>query len=121
MYKAIKYIVFSIFLLNSFFGYAWTNVLLGGIPLNEIGLMTGLFCAIPLMVFACALHERAIPSILAIHEYLISVQRKQIKTTFSDITKLMPKSIHAITANRVLIKIIAFIWAIIYIIINSNN
>jgi hypothetical protein len=50
MYKAIKYIVFSIFLLNSFFGYAWTNVRLGGIPLNEIGLMVGLFCAIPFLL-----------------------------------------------------------------------
>jgi hypothetical protein len=44
-------------------------------------------------------------------EYLISVRRKRIETAFSDITKLMPKAIHAVTANGFLIKIIAFIWA----------
>jgi hypothetical protein len=44
-------------------------------------------------------------------EYLISIQRKRIETTFSDIAKLMPKSIHAVTAEGFLIKLIAFIWA----------
>jgi hypothetical protein len=44
-------------------------------------------------------------------EYLIALQRKQVETSFSDIVKLMPKSIHAVTTEGFLIKIIAFIWA----------
>jgi hypothetical protein len=44
-------------------------------------------------------------------EYLIATQRKRIETAFSDIAKLMPKSIHAVTAEGFLIKLIAFIWA----------
>jgi hypothetical protein len=44
-------------------------------------------------------------------EYLIAVGRKRIETAFSDIAKLMPKSIHAVTAEGFLIKLIAFIWA----------
>jgi hypothetical protein len=44
-------------------------------------------------------------------EYLITVQRKRIETTFSDIAKLMPKSIHAVTREGFIIKLIAFIWA----------
>jgi hypothetical protein len=44
-------------------------------------------------------------------KYLISVRRKCIETAFSDIDKLMPESIHAVTAEGFLIKIIAFIWA----------
>jgi hypothetical protein len=32
-------------------------------------------------------------------QYLITIQRKRIETTFSDIAKLMPKSIHAVTAE----------------------
>jgi hypothetical protein len=43
-------------------------------------------------------------------EYLIATQRKRIETTFSDIAKLMPKSIHAVTAEEFLIKLIASIW-----------
>jgi hypothetical protein len=42
-------------------------------------------------------------------EYLISIQRKRIETAFSDIAKLMPKSIHAVTPEGFLIKLIAFI------------
>jgi hypothetical protein len=44
-------------------------------------------------------------------EYLIALQRKRIETTFSDIAKLMPKSIHAVTCEGFIIKLIAFIWA----------
>jgi hypothetical protein len=44
-------------------------------------------------------------------QYLISIQRKRIETAFSDIAKLMPESIHAVTAEGFLIKLIAFIWA----------
>jgi hypothetical protein len=44
-------------------------------------------------------------------EYLISMGRKRIETAFSDITKNMPKKIHAVTENGFLIKLIAFIWA----------
>jgi hypothetical protein len=45
------------------------------------------------------------------NKYLISTRRKRIETAFSDIAKLMPESIHAVTAEGFLIKIIAFIWA----------
>jgi hypothetical protein len=44
-------------------------------------------------------------------EHLISIARKRIETAFSDIAKYFPKTIHAVTANGFLIKIIAFIWA----------
>jgi hypothetical protein len=44
-------------------------------------------------------------------QYLIASRRKHIETAFSGITKLMPKSIHAVTAEGFLIKLIAFIWA----------
>jgi hypothetical protein len=44
-------------------------------------------------------------------EYLIATQRKRVETVFSDIAKLMPKAIHAVTSEGFLIKIIAFIWA----------
>jgi len=44
-------------------------------------------------------------------EYLISSGRKRIETAFSDINKYFPKTIHAVTANGFLIKLIAFIWA----------
>jgi hypothetical protein len=44
-------------------------------------------------------------------EYIIATRRKRIETVFSDIAKLMPKSIHAVTAEGFLIKLIAFIWA----------
>jgi hypothetical protein len=44
-------------------------------------------------------------------EYLISLQRKRVETVFSDVAKLMPKSVHAVTYEGFLIKIIAFIWA----------
>jgi len=44
-------------------------------------------------------------------EYLISIGRKQVETTFSDIAKYMPKKIHAVTDNGFLIKLIMFIWA----------
>jgi hypothetical protein len=43
-------------------------------------------------------------------EYLISVYRKRIETAFSDITKYLPKKIHAVTEKEFLIKLIAFIW-----------
>jgi hypothetical protein len=44
-------------------------------------------------------------------EYLISLQRKRVETVFSDVAKLMPKSVHAVTYEGFLIKIIDFIWA----------
>jgi hypothetical protein len=44
-------------------------------------------------------------------EYLISIGRKRVETAFSDIAKLLPKTIHAVTAVGFLIKIMAFIWA----------
>jgi hypothetical protein len=44
-------------------------------------------------------------------EYLIQGQRKRIETTFSDIAKLFPKAIHAVTKEGFIIKLIAFIWA----------
>lgn len=44
-------------------------------------------------------------------EYLITLQRKRVETTFSDIAKLLPKSIHAVTKEGFIIKLIAFIWA----------
>ena len=43
-------------------------------------------------------------------EYAISTYRKRIETTFSDIAKYLPKSIHAVTCNGFLIKMIAFIF-----------
>jgi len=43
-------------------------------------------------------------------EYIISNQRKRIETAFSDIVKYFPKSIHAVTCNGFLIKLIAFIF-----------
>ncbi|GAB6120166.1 IS982-like element ISEfm1 family transposase [Dysgonomonas termitidis] len=43
-------------------------------------------------------------------EYLISIHRKRIETAFSDITKYLPKKIHAVTQKGFLIKLIAFIW-----------
>jgi hypothetical protein len=44
-------------------------------------------------------------------EYLVAARRKRIETAFSDMDKLMPESVHAVTAEGFLIKIIAFIWA----------
>jgi hypothetical protein len=44
-------------------------------------------------------------------EYLIAVGRKRVETAFSDMAKLMPKKIHAVTQIGFLIKLIAFIWA----------
>ncbi|MDR1224300.1 MAG: hypothetical protein LBL07_15685 [Tannerella sp.] len=44
-------------------------------------------------------------------EYLILIRRKRIETAFSYIDKLLPESIHAVTAEGFLIKLIAFIWA----------
>jgi hypothetical protein len=44
-------------------------------------------------------------------EYLIASQRKRVETAFSDIAKKMHKSIHAVTNEGFLIKLIAFIWA----------
>jgi hypothetical protein len=44
-------------------------------------------------------------------EYRIGVGRKRVETAFSDISKYMPKKIHAVTDEGFLIKIIAFIWA----------
>ncbi|KAA6349619.1 hypothetical protein EZS27_002947 [termite gut metagenome] len=43
-------------------------------------------------------------------EYLISISRKRIEVAFSDIAKYLPKTIHAVTQNGFLIKLIAFIW-----------
>ncbi|MDR1372876.1 MAG: hypothetical protein LBJ17_07155 [Dysgonamonadaceae bacterium] len=43
-------------------------------------------------------------------EYLIASGRKRIETAFSDIAKYLPKTIHAVTENGFLIKLIAFIW-----------
>ncbi|KAA6318140.1 hypothetical protein EZS27_031809 [termite gut metagenome] len=42
-------------------------------------------------------------------EYLISIKRKRIEVSFSDIAKYLPKTIHAVTENGFLIKLIAFI------------
>ncbi|MFC4677202.1 IS982 family transposase, partial [Dysgonomonas termitidis] len=39
-------------------------------------------------------------------EYLISIHRKRIETAFSDITKYLPKKIHAVTQKGFLIKLI---------------
>jgi hypothetical protein len=44
-------------------------------------------------------------------EYLISAHGKRVETVFSDIAKFMPKSIHAVTEEGFIIKLIAFIWA----------
>jgi hypothetical protein len=43
-------------------------------------------------------------------EYLISASRKRIETTFSQISVMFPKRIHAITAEGFMIKIILFIF-----------
>jgi hypothetical protein len=43
-------------------------------------------------------------------EYVIATYRKRIEVTFSDMAKYFPKSIHAVTANGFLIKLIAFIF-----------
>jgi hypothetical protein len=43
-------------------------------------------------------------------EYLISISRKRIEVSFSDIAKYLPKTIHAVTEKGFLIKLIAFIW-----------
>ncbi|GHV56533.1 hypothetical protein FACS1894182_03290 [Bacteroidia bacterium] len=48
-------------------------------------------------------------------EYLIQGQRKRIETTFSDIAKLFPKSIHSVTKEGFIIKLIAFIWAYTFV------
>jgi hypothetical protein len=52
-------------------------------------------------------------------EYLIATQRKRIETAFSNIDKLMPKFIHAVTAEGFLSKLIAFFWAYTFIIIEN--
>jgi hypothetical protein len=38
-------------------------------------------------------------------EYLISISRKRIEIAFCDIAKYMPKTIHAVTQNRFIIRI----------------
>ena len=43
-------------------------------------------------------------------EYIISSLRKRVETSFSDIAKYFPKTIHAVTDNGFLIKLIAFIF-----------
>lgn len=43
-------------------------------------------------------------------EYLISVSRKRIETTFSQISAMFPKRIHAVTADGFLLKVILFIF-----------
>ncbi|KAA6318177.1 hypothetical protein EZS27_031780, partial [termite gut metagenome] len=43
-------------------------------------------------------------------EYLISISRKRIEVSFSDIAKYLPKTIHAVTERGFLSKLIAFIW-----------
>jgi hypothetical protein len=47
-------------------------------------------------------------------EYLISRQRKRVETAFSVIAKLLPKTIHAVTAEGFIIKLIA--WLILLIV-----
>ena len=43
-------------------------------------------------------------------EYLISVMRKRIETTFSEISNFLPKKIHAVTEFGFLLKIVVFIF-----------
>jgi hypothetical protein len=43
-------------------------------------------------------------------EYLISVMRKRIKTTFSEISNFLPKKIHAVTEFGFLLKVVIFIF-----------
>jgi hypothetical protein len=42
-------------------------------------------------------------------EYLISVMRKRIETTFSEISNFLPKKIHAVTDVGFLLKVVIFI------------
>jgi hypothetical protein len=53
-------------------------------------------------------------------EYLVAGRRKRIETAFSDMAKLMPESIHAVTVKGLLIKIIAFIWRILLTVYANN-
>ncbi len=43
--------------------------------------------------------------------YLKKVMRKRIETTFSEITNLFPRKIHAVTAQGFILKIVLFIFA----------
>jgi hypothetical protein len=43
-------------------------------------------------------------------EYLISVMRKRIETTFSEISNFLPKKIHAVTEYGFLLKVVIFIF-----------
>jgi Transposase DDE domain. len=43
-------------------------------------------------------------------EYIISTLRKRVETSFSDIAKYFPKTIHAVTDKGLLIKLIAFVF-----------
>jgi hypothetical protein len=44
-------------------------------------------------------------------EYIISNYRKRVETSFSDMKKCFPMSIHAVTDKGFLIKLITFIFA----------
>jgi len=48
-YKFIHFIVLFSFLMNSFFGYAYVNIIIAGIPLNEIALILSLIFCFPLL------------------------------------------------------------------------
>jgi len=43
-------------------------------------------------------------------EYLISVMRKRIETTFSEISNFLPKKIHAVTEFGFILKVVTFIF-----------
>jgi len=43
-------------------------------------------------------------------EYLISVSRKRIETTFSQISVMFPKRIHAVTVEGFFLKVVLFIF-----------
>ncbi len=44
-------------------------------------------------------------------EYLISTMRKRIETTFSEISSLFPKKIHAVTEYGFIMKVVLFIFS----------
>jgi hypothetical protein len=47
----------------------------------------------------------------AYEEYVIGIMRKRIETTFSEISTLLPKKIHAVTDNGFILKVIMFLFS----------
>ena len=44
-------------------------------------------------------------------EFLIESMRKRVETTFSEISTLLPKKIHAVTDSGVILKVIMFLFS----------